>query len=92
MICTNCNATIADKAIVCYRCGAPTAIPVADKRQAPAARKASPLAAIVLFLLAALAGLLSIVSDPATYTRLGSAIAAVVLVIGSIVLFMRRSK
>ena len=27
MLCTTCGATIAEKAIVCYRCGAPTALP-----------------------------------------------------------------
>lgn len=27
MTCGSCGATIADKAIVCYRCGAPTAAP-----------------------------------------------------------------
>jgi hypothetical protein len=35
MTCTSCGATIADKAIVCYRCGAPTAAPA--RRPAPAA-------------------------------------------------------
>jgi len=28
MVCGNCGTSIADKAIVCYRCGAPTSIPV----------------------------------------------------------------
>lgn len=27
MTCTKCQAAIAEKAIVCYRCGAPTAAP-----------------------------------------------------------------
>ena len=34
MTCRSCGATIADKAIVCYRCGTPTAVAV----PAPAAR------------------------------------------------------
>ena len=29
MICRNCGTTIADKAIVCFRCGTPTDLPVA---------------------------------------------------------------
>lgn len=32
MTCTNCQATIADKAIVCYRCGTATAMPAAPVR------------------------------------------------------------
>jgi hypothetical protein len=36
--CESCGREIADKAIVCYRCGAPTAIP--ERR--PAAGDASP--------------------------------------------------
>jgi hypothetical protein len=37
MTCHSCGATIADKAIVCYRCGAPTETPAG--RSAPAARR-----------------------------------------------------
>jgi len=36
MTCGSCGATIADKAIVCYRCGAATAIPAAPVRPATA--------------------------------------------------------
>ena len=32
MVCSGCGATIADKAIVCYRCGTPTAVPAAPRR------------------------------------------------------------
>jgi 4-hydroxybenzoate polyprenyltransferase len=31
MTCRSCGATIAEKAIVCYRCGAPTAEPAANR-------------------------------------------------------------
>lgn len=45
MTCGTCNATIADKAIVCYRCGAPTAIPAPPPgRRAPV----SPAPSLVL--------------------------------------------
>ncbi len=37
MICRQCGTEIADKAIVCYRCGTPTADPV--RRPPAAARK-----------------------------------------------------
>ena len=32
MKCATCSAEIADKAIVCYRCGTPTAVPQAPVR------------------------------------------------------------
>jgi hypothetical protein len=35
MVCGNCGATIAEKAIVCYRCGTATAIPTPPPRPLP---------------------------------------------------------
>ncbi|HET9369636.1 MAG TPA: zinc ribbon domain-containing protein [Vicinamibacterales bacterium] len=60
MQCTSCGAEIADKAIVCYRCGAPTAIPAAPKRQqtAPAARRRPGWTLVVVALLGALMAVL----------------------------------
>jgi hypothetical protein len=46
MTCGSCGKTISDKAIVCYRCGAPTAIP-AGQQPAPR-RAAAPIALIVI--------------------------------------------
>ena len=46
MKCRQCAAEIAEKAIVCYRCGAPTADPV--HRHAPAARRSRTLILIVV--------------------------------------------
>jgi len=89
MICSNCQATIADKAIVCYRCGAPTAIPAPEKRPLPETPGRRPLGSIVLVLLAVLLGIVSVASDPGTYIRLGAAIAAVVLFVGAVVLILR---
>jgi hypothetical protein len=54
MTCGTCGATIADKAIVCYRCGAPTAAPAspaASGPSRPAARRPSPVGALVLLVL-----------------------------------------
>jgi len=52
MICRHCGTEIADKAIVCYRCGAGTSDPV---RQPVAVRprrgRALPLVALVLLVL-----------------------------------------
>ena len=57
MICTSCGATIADKAIVCYRCGAPTALPAtAPTRQRP--RGARPLIVLAIVLIVVLAAIL----------------------------------
>lgn len=55
MICRQCGTEIADKAIVCYRCGTATTEPV--RRPVQIRRRRSPLlstAALVLLVLAAL--------------------------------------
>ena len=55
MICRNCGTEIADKAIVCYRCGAGTTDPV--RKPAVVQRRRGrllPLAALVLLVLLAL--------------------------------------
>ena len=41
MVCVSCGTEIAEKAIVCYRCGTPTAIP-APRVPPPPARSGSP--------------------------------------------------
>ncbi|MFO7303153.1 MAG: hypothetical protein DIU54_012125 [Acidobacteriota bacterium] len=52
MVCGNCGATIADKAIVCYRCGTPTAIPDVPRRTPPPS-PARPWLVVVLLVAAA---------------------------------------
>ena len=55
MQCRNCGTEIADKAIVCYRCGTATTDPV--RKAVPVKRRRSPifsLAALVLLVLLAL--------------------------------------
>ena len=55
MVCRNCGIEIADKAIVCYRCGTATTDPV--RRPAavqPRRRRLLPLVALVLLVLLAL--------------------------------------
>lgn len=55
MICRQCGTEIADKAIVCYRCGTATTDPL--RRPVQIRRRRSPLlstAALVLLVLAAL--------------------------------------
>jgi hypothetical protein len=55
MICRNCGTEIADKAIVCYRCGAATTDPV--RKPVDVRRKRSPLPVIIVILLFLLAAL-----------------------------------
>jgi ribosomal protein L40E len=58
MICRNCGTEIADKALVCYRCGTATASPAAPEkptRSSSGSRLIGPsVAALVLLVVAAL--------------------------------------
>jgi hypothetical protein len=56
MQCRSCGTEIADKAIVCYRCGAGTTDPV--RRPAPIARHRSSLVPAFIAMLALIAGAL----------------------------------
>jgi hypothetical protein len=55
MQCRNCGTEIADKAIVCYRCGVGTTDPVRKPAPLPSGRRGLPLVAGILPLLLALA-------------------------------------
>lgn len=70
MVCGTCGSTIADKAIVCYRCGAATAIPVAPPRPVPAVTRPWPIIA-VMAVLAAVFGYLASVADTGTARQIG---------------------
>ena len=56
MICRNCGTEIAEKAIVCYRCGTATAGPV--RKPAEIRRRRSPLLALIVIVAAILLALL----------------------------------
>jgi hypothetical protein len=47
MVCGTCGATIAEKAIVCYRCGTATAIPVPPPRPVPPVTRPWPVIVIL---------------------------------------------
>ena len=55
MQCRNCGTEIADKAIVCYRCGTATTDPV--RKAVPVAPRRSPLLSFVVAALLGLAAL-----------------------------------
>ena len=55
MICKNCGTEIADKAIVCYRCGTGTTEPV--RKPAEIRRRRSPLLVVTVFVIALLLAL-----------------------------------
>ena len=79
MVCGECGATIADKAIVCYRCGAPTETPVARHQQKPPSGGGrSPVVPIASLLVAGTLGWFSIEADPASIEQyaLGAGAAA----------------
>ena len=63
MICRSCGATIADKAIVCYRCGTPTAIPAAPVRPATT-RAQTPWTFVALVLMAVLVTVALVIMFP----------------------------
>ena len=56
MTCRSCGTTIADKAIVCYRCGTATADPV--RKPVEIRRRRGGVVPIVILVLLALAGLI----------------------------------
>jgi uncharacterized membrane protein YvbJ len=55
MICRQCGTEIADKAIICFRCGAGTTDPV--RKAVPVRKKRSPLLSLVVLVLLFLLGL-----------------------------------
>ena len=54
MVCGTCNATIAEKAIVCYRCGTATAIPTPPPRPVPPVERPWLMIALLLVIAAVL--------------------------------------
>ena len=87
MQCRQCGTEIADKAIVCYRCGSPTTDPV--RRPAPIRRKSSPLLSFVTMALLLLIALYQgyafrTAANPEPvqlYTGIAAAIAVLILLV-----------
>ena len=89
MICRKCNAKIADKAIVCYRCGTPTAEPAAITP--PATGRPSVVGWLSSLALAMVAfGFWWLVPGPPTdTTHLVAAAVAVLTLLFAVVRFVR---
>ena len=83
MKCRACQAEIADKAIVCYRCGTPTADLPSVPRKAPAATR--PARWLIAFVFVVIVGLttygtsLTPPDAPSRYAVWAAAVVAIVL-------------
>ena len=93
MICRNCGIEIADKALICYRCGTATTEakfkPAAAKRRSPLPLVASVIA-LVLMLMAAF--YIERTAAGATPRLLGWAAVAVAVAGVAILAYARRSR
>jgi hypothetical protein len=78
VVCGECGATIADKAIICYRCGAPTETPVTRHPEAGRGARRFPVVPAVSLLLASTLAWFSIEADPASIEQYGLGAAAAV--------------
>ena len=87
MKCRSCGLEIADKAIVCYRCGTPTA-ETAPVRPAPVRGRPNWIAALIALVMIVLAVWLVPQTPPGTAERWG-AWSAVVVVSAVMVLWLR---
>jgi len=77
MVCGTCGSTIADKAIVCYRCGAATAIPAAAPKSPPLVTRPWLIIGVMAALAAAF-GYLASAEDTGTARQIGFGVVALV--------------
>jgi len=87
MQCRNCGTEIADKAIVCYRCGVGTTEPLRKPAPLASRRAGPPLLAGVVPLVLALAALAG--AQASGYPREMDAAAAVLATVGILILIAR---
>ncbi|MGE3273826.1 MAG: hypothetical protein AB7O67_01855 [Vicinamibacterales bacterium] len=82
MICRTCGTEIADKALICYRCGAATTTPriTPPDERAPSSSPWPMLIALAALVLAALAAV-ELLEGPAESAALAAAAVAAVLAI-----------
>jgi hypothetical protein len=87
MQCRNCGTEIADKAIVCYRCGVGTTEPVRRAAPLPTRGSGPPLWAGILPLLLALVAVAA--AQASGYPREADITAAILAVVGVLVIIAR---
>jgi ABC-type nickel/cobalt efflux system permease component RcnA len=88
MLCRQCGTEIADKAIICFRCGAGTTDPV--RKAAPVGRKRSPILSLVVLLLLLLLGLyLGQAAGPVEEAGPLAIVAAVLITLAAVLLIIR---
>jgi hypothetical protein len=87
MLCRSCGTEIADKAIVCYRCGAATTDPV--RRPGPVRRPAAGPSLLVAIVPLLVALVLLAMSSSSTHPGEMTAGAAVSAAVGVILLIIR---
>ncbi len=90
MVCNACGATIAEKAIVCYRCGAPTAAPASARSASPAGRRVRPATLASGVLAVALGALTLVVPDDST-AQLAAGAGAISAALSTAWFWLRRS-
>ena len=87
MQCRNCGTEIADKAIVCYRCGVGTTEPVRKPAPLPSSQSGPPLIAAIVPLVLALVTLAA--AQASGYPREMDAAAAVLAAVGVVIVITR---
>ena len=87
MLCRACGTEIADKALICFRCGAATTDPV---RQPFVAKKRSLIPIIIFGLLLLLAGIAVMFVSPDPTVDIVAAVIAAVGLLTSVVPVIRR--
>lgn len=87
MQCRNCGTEIADKAIVCYRCGVGTTEPARKPAPLPARGGGPPLWAAILPLLLALVAVAG--AQVSGYPREADISAAILAVVGVVLVIAR---
>jgi protein-S-isoprenylcysteine O-methyltransferase Ste14 len=89
--CRACGTEIAEKAIVCFRCGTPTDIPAAPVRPAVARRRPAWIAVLLLILIIAL-GVWLLPMTPRDSVARWAGWAALVVATVAAVLWLRRRR
>ena len=92
MICRSCGAEIADKAIVCYRCGTPTADPVRTTPARKPETKANWLWVVVMIVIVGLGAWLIPKTTPGSPQRIAAWVVTWLVIFGAVTWLQRRRR